>query len=222
MKSEVLMEKPPAAERTRFERIQLEGGQLSVVRPLPPDFPPDFVDKLIKDKPWNKTGKVIDTSGRKPELFEIAGVKIFKKRSRLSGRQVQHALSTDPLDEGKSFVRENTPSAQMALVDRVKRKYKDTYGEDLLVEEPVAFYIRREETTKFTFYKGCKEIKPIKISRAARIHACNLVADIDERLEKIGVSRYEVGGNYVIVENPHDEYGIGVVLIDTESWTIKD
>jgi len=213
----------PTPERTRFERIQLPDGQLSVVDPLPPDFPSDFVEQLIKEEPWNKEGELLDTGGRKPELCKVAGMPIVKKRSRGTGRELAQYPATLPAS--KRWIRNaDTPSAQMAIVDEGKRRYRGTYGKELPLEEVVAFYIDKGTTEKYTFFRYYEEIKPElateegwRIDNTAREKAYRL----DEELGRIGVDRGE-GGNYVIVKDVSSEDGIKVVLIDTEFWAVRD
>lgn len=214
---------PPGVQRTRFERIQLPEGQLSVVHPLPQDFPLDFINQLTEEEPWNKVGKILDTEGRKPELFDIAGVPVVKKRSRWTGKQVKRSREVHTPEEAKRETNVYTPSAQMAIVDEAKRRYKEAYGEDFpSLEEPLAFYIDRETTQKFTFYRYYEEINPKEWSsryQAIRKKAGERVLRIDEKLRAIGIDRYE-GGNFIIVEDADDENGFKVVLIDTEFWEL--
>lgn len=209
-------QQPPAAERTRFERIQLPDGQLSVVRPLPPDFPPDFVRRLIDEKAWEKEGKILEGGTREPELIYIGAVPVVRKRSRSAGRYVRNFP--------KRIVAPFTPSAQMALVDKARNRYRETYGKDLTVEEPFAFYIDKETSDKHTFFRYYEEIDPKELGsryREMREKAEVRVLEINKKLKDIGVDRHEAG-NYLIVKDPSDKDGTGIVLIDTEFWTIND
>lgn len=208
-----------AAQRTRFERIQLPKGQLSVVRPLPPDFPPDFIDQLIEEEPWDKTGKLLDTRGRKPELFEIAGVPIVKKKSWMTGREVK-VKGVPPM---RHLTAAYTPSIQMATIDEAKRRYREAYRKELPLEEPIAFYINRETTEKFMFFGYLDEVKPdlsTKEGQQMAKAAEEKVYQLDKELGRVGVDRSEEY-NYVVVEDPKSEDGMKVVLIDTEFWTVE-
>ena len=54
--------------RTRFERIQLEDGQLSLISPLPEEIQSEFRENLIKSQPWYGKGEPLARYRRRIEF----------------------------------------------------------------------------------------------------------------------------------------------------------
>jgi len=212
--STIMPQETEIPSRVQFQRINLPEGQLSVRTGLPADFS----SEISTLEPWKNQGEDLGSAGRRIERFKLSnGVSIVLKESTFSGNELRDWGDVD-------LIRQNSPTAQNEIVQKAGQKYREKYGEELPVEQLLGFYIDRNTTKRYSFYKYYDAVKPdpltdegediLKVSRIKK-------EDIIKKLEAVGVHPGEGAGpggtNYVIIKDDSPE-GVGIILIDTEFW----
>lgn len=199
-----------------WERLSLDTGQLSYQK----NITPEIIEFLKINQPWDKSGKDLGSKGRRVEQFDLPnGTKLVLKESRYSGKEMSlnHSLTNT-----------SSPSSQNSLISSACRKYFEQYGQELPVERPLAYFIDKDTTKRYTFYPYYKsanegfEVWDDEYQHNSAI-ASKKAKEIAIKIQKLGFylgESAEGGGNFVIVKDNSPE-GVGVVFVDTEYWKIK-
>ena len=204
----------------RFERIKLPSGQLSLVAAIRRELPPTFVTDLIKEEPWSNQEKgtwLKEEKGRRVQLYDITVYPLVLKEMQMSGTEVSNEVGGRKKGAVLSFV----PSAQVALIEEAKLRFRERHGQDLPVEELVGFYIDKPSTKKYMFFKHYPEFD----INAPGVDAWSVINESHQEVEVLNrklqwtlFHRGETGTNFLVTPDTSTERGWRVVLIDTEYW----
>ena len=204
----------------RFERIELPLGQLSLVAAIKRELPPTFTADLIKAEPWNNPTQGMwlkEEKGRRVQLYDINGHPLVLKEMQMSGVEVSNEVVSRKKGAIQSFV----PSAQVALIEEAKLRFRESYSQDLPVEELIGFYIDRPSTKKYMFYQHYPlfDINTPGVDAWSVINESHQeVEELNRKLRWVMFHRGETGTNYLVTPDQRREQGWRVVLVDTEYW----
>lgn len=206
----------------RFERTELPTGQLSLVSAVKRALPPSFAIDLIKAEPWNNPDqgewlKPERERNRRIQLYDINGYPLVLKEMQMTGVQVAGEVASWKKGAVLSFV----PSAQVALVEEAKLRFRERHNEDLPVEELIGFYIDRPTTKKYMFYQHYPQFDintPGVDAWRVITESHQEVEELNRKMQWVMFHRGETGTNYLVTPDPNTERGWRVVLVDTEYW----
>ncbi|MBI2329766.1 hypothetical protein HYU94_00010 [Candidatus Daviesbacteria bacterium] len=204
-----------------LERINLPQGQLVLRQPLPKDLAPNFKELLISENPWYQEGEMLSRRTREVKRFNIAGTDIVIKKAVKTGQDLaaMPKQSTSLAQYTRAEIRANTPTAQMIIIDKAVKKYKEAYGENLPIEQMFGFYIDKASTQKYMIFKGYESTESPDIYSPEGVAILDLVNQIGQKLRGLGFYLGD-GPQYLVIKDPQTETGLNIVLIDTERWAI--
>jgi hypothetical protein len=215
----------PTPDRSSpIKRIQLDDGQLNLIKLAASSLPFDFEERLMEAAPWKNIDKKKSRlqhggSSRYVDDFNIAGVPIMVKESHYSGKDLQL-----PIFKDRSTSLKSSPIAQISLINQANELYKSRFGNELPFEEPLGYYYDQATTKRYTLFRFYEPYQFDRLSeegRAIQREAQKEVDELDKQLSTIGVDRGEIGGNYVIRKDTNVERGWSIILVDAELLRIN-
>jgi len=208
----------------RVETQSLSRGTLTLVTPLPSDFPSTFRDELLAQVPWYQSGRELMFGERDPrmkpkrvELHMIGQTPIVLKAAQYREPRVI-AMRTNAASENTVVAAD--PASQLEIMNAARTRYQQAYGERLPLEEVVGYYVDRDTLQEYLMFRYYEEVRPdfnIPEGRKIMIDADNQARDMARKLIKVGVEFVD-GCEHLIVKDPKTENGHNIVLIDTELW----
>jgi len=205
-----------------YHKNELPGEGLLIMLPERAEL----TNKIIETKPWKKPQetKGFPVSGHRASYhFKLDGNSeiIVKHKGTLAEYRMYMGFASELDDSSRKShilrVGRSTFSIlnELTLIQRTRKRWRDTYGEDLSIEKPIGGFISKDGRKYIFFDYTPDEIPPSKLTKEMEEERLAWKIDIVKKIRTFGIEPNECDA--LIIKDTSSK-GYHFLLVDAEKW----